>query len=76
MKGSFVVSTKSRKTWARCLLKSLSNMADSDNILKAECYREQTARQRTCFGDVDKSVRVRVFAGHCVFVRMFLGPSM
>ena len=26
MKGSFVVATKSRKTWARCLLNSLSNM--------------------------------------------------
>jgi hypothetical protein len=35
MKGSFVVATKSRKTWARCLLNSLSNMADlNNNILK------------------------------------------
>jgi hypothetical protein len=40
MKGSFVVSTKSRKTWARCLLNSLSNMADPNNILKAEHYLE------------------------------------
>jgi hypothetical protein len=34
MKGSFVVATKSRKTWARCRLNSLSNMADPNNIPK------------------------------------------
>ena len=45
MKGSFAFSANSRKTWARCLLNSLSNMADPNNILKAECYPETTARQ-------------------------------
>jgi hypothetical protein len=55
MKGSFVVATKSRKTWARCLLNSLSNMPNPNNILKAECYPEATAWQNgTCFKDVDK----------------------
>ena len=60
MNGSFVFSTNSRKTWARCLLNSLSNMADPNNILKAECYSETTAWAKwTCFRDVDKSVRCR-----------------
>ena len=55
MKGSFAFSANSRKTWARCFLNSLSNIANPNNILKAECYRETVVRQITLFGDVDKS---------------------
>lgn len=32
MKGSFAFSANSRKTWARCFLNSLSNIADLNNI--------------------------------------------
>jgi len=45
MKGSFAFSANSRKTWARCLLNSLSNIANLKNNQKAECYPETTARQ-------------------------------
>jgi hypothetical protein len=45
MKGSFAFSANLRKTWARCLLNSLSNIANLKNNQKAECYPETTARQ-------------------------------
>lgn len=45
MKGSFVFSINSRNKWARCFLNSLSNMADPNNILKAECYPGTTRPQ-------------------------------